>query len=259
MPPTSDPSPAARGPLSRFLNWVRRGRLEVTLLLAMLLAAVGLWGFGLLAEEVMEGDTRKFDERLLIALRQPDNRSVPIGPHWTLQVARDVTAFGSAVGIGIITAVVTGYFLLQRRYGLFVFVLASVGTGTALSLVLKDLFHRPRPEVVPHLTDISSASFPSGHSMMSSIAYLTLATLLSRSVPDWRTKFYFFAVAFVLIGMIGFSRLYLGVHFPTDVLAGWCIGCTWAVICSLVAHFLAEHSTVPHSEELSEKKGQQGL
>lgn len=251
IPSHDDARTGLSGWLPRFTGWVgSRGRLEVAVLMAILVAAAGLWAFGLLAAEVMEGDTRKFDERVLVALRQPGNLAVPIGPPWTLQVARDLTAFGSAVGIGLVTAVVAGYLALDRRFGLLAFVLASVLTGTALSLVLKESFHRPRPQIVPHLTDISTASFPSGHSMMSSIAYLTLAALLARAATNRRMKLYFFVVAVLLIGLIGFSRLYLGVHFPTDVLAGWCIGCTWAVICSLSAHFLARNRVVPHADEL---------
>ena len=237
----------------RFTEWITRsGRLEVAILVALFLVVAGLWAFGVLAAEVVEGDTRKFDERILLALRQPNDTAVPIGPHWTLQVARDLTAFGSAVGIGLVTVVVSGYLGLQRRFGLLSFVLASVVSGTLLSVALKNLFHRPRPQVVPHLTDIASASFPSGHSMMSSIAYLTLAALLSRTVSDTKTKLYFFVVAVLLTGLIGFSRLYLGVHFPTDVLAGWCIGSTWAAICSLIAHFLSQSKSVPRADELSD-------
>ena len=156
---------------------------------------MGFWIFGLLAFEAMEGDTRKFDDRILIALRQPGNLAVPIGPPWTLQVARDLTAFGSAVGIG----------LDHGRGGRLPGLAATIRvarvrarvrlTGTLLSLVLKDLINRPRPQVVPHLTDISSASFPSGHSMMSSIVYLTMAALLARTVPDKKTKLYLFRVA----------------------------------------------------------------
>ncbi len=224
----------------RFLDWVRRGgRLEVFILLAVLAAVAGLWTFGVLAAEVSEGDTGKFDERILIALRQPGNLAVPIGPPWLLQVARDVTAFGGAFGIGIISVSILGYLLLQRHYRFFGLVFVAVYGGSALALLFKLWFHRTRPQVVPHLTDISTASFPSGHSLISSVAYLTLAALLARAVPDLGTKIYCLAVAMALILMIGVSRLYLGVHYPTDVLAGWAMGSAWAIICCLVAHFLA--------------------
>ena len=225
----------------RFGHWVRRaGRLEVALLLAVLVAVAGGWTFVALAEEVIEGDAGKFDEHVLLALRRHDNLAVPIGPHWTLQVARDLTAFGGVLGITLITGTVAGYLALQRRFGLLTVVLASVIGGTVLSLFLKHAFHRPRPEIVPHLTDIASSSFPSGHSMLSSVAYLTMAALLARAVHDLKTKIYFFVVAVVLIGLIGSSRVYLGVHYPTDVLAGWGLGSVWAIICCGVAQFVAQ-------------------
>ena len=233
-----------------FVAWIRRsGRLEIALLLAILAAVAGLWTFGMLAEEVMEGDTAKFDERILLALRQPGNLAAPIGPPWTLQVARDITAFGGAFGIGLITLAVMGYLLLERRYGFLLLVIVSVYGGSALALLFKTWFHRNRPQIVPHLTDISTASFPSGHSMISSVAYLTLAALLARAAPDLVTKIYFLAVAVVLIALIGFSRVLLGVHYPTDVLAGWAMGSAWAIICCLVARFLANRRVVMPDKE----------
>ena len=250
MPAAPSPSLPVKSP-HRWLDWVRRaGRLELALLLAIFGAALALWIFGVLAAEVLEGNPAKCDDRLLLALRQPGNLAVPIGPSWTLQVARDMTAFGGPVGIGLITAVVAGYLVLERRFGLLTFVLASTLSGTVLGLFLKELFHRPRPQLVPHLTDISTASFPSGHSMLSSVAYLTMAALLARAAPALRLKIYFLAVAVVLIGMVGFSRVYLGVHYPTDVLAGWCVGSAWAILCCMAAHFLARRHAFPQAEQL---------
>ena len=238
--------------LRGWLAWVRRsGRLEVAILLAILGAGTALWTFGALAGEVLEGDTAKFDERLLLAVRRPGDLAVPIGPAWTLQVARDLTALGGPVGLGVVTAVVAGYLALERRFGLLSFVLASTLSGTVLGLFLKEIFHRPRPQVVPHLTDISTASFPSGHSMLSSVAYLTMAALLARAAARLHTKIYFFVVAVVLIGLIGCSRVYLGVHYPTDVLAGWCVGSAWAMICCLAAHFISQRRVFPQAEQLA--------
>ena len=171
-----------------------------------------------------------------------------------MQAARDLTAFGGAVGLGIVTAVVSGYLALRRRFGLLGFVLASVLGGTALSLVLKEWFRRPRPQVVPHLTDIAMSSFPSGHSMLSSATYLTLAALLARVVPDWKTKIYFLVVASALTVLIGCSRVYLGAHYPTDVFAGWCVGSAWALVCCLAAHFISTRRLLPRAGELSDGK-----
>lgn len=229
----------------RLTEWLRRtGRLEIYLLTAGLLVAAGIWGFAALASEVVEGDTARYDERILLALRNPADPSVPIGPHWTLQVARDVTAMGGVTVLGFVIAVIGGYLLLQRWHGLFVFMLGSVVSGSVLALVLKGFFHRARPQVVPYLTDIATASFPSGHSMISSVAYLTMAALLARATRDWKTKIYCLAVAVILIVAIGCSRVYLGVHFPTDVFAGWCGGATWAILCCMAGHILARRRVV---------------
>lgn len=234
------------------MQWLRRsGRLEISLLLAGLFVVVGIWAFAALAGEVLEGDTLKYDEHILLALRQPGNTAEPIGPHWTLQVARDLTAMGGVTVLGVVTGVVGGYLLLQRRYGLFAFTMGSVVSGSLLALVLKEAFHRTRPQIVPHLTDISTASFPSGHSMISSVAYLTLAAILARTTHDWKTKIFFLVVAVILIGLIGCSRVYLGVHFPTDVFAGWCAGVTWAILCCLVGHFLAQRHLVDAASDRS--------
>ena len=237
-------------------SWVRHGgRLEIGLLLLILGAAGGLWTFVVLAEHVVGGDPGKFDEHLLVVLRQPGNLALPIGPMWTLQVAKDLTAFGGGVGIGLITLAVSGYLALQRRFGLLSVILTSVVGGTILSLILKQCFHRPRPEVVPHLTDIATSSFPSGHSMISSVVYLTLAALLARAVPDLGTRIYLFALAVLLVLLIGFSRIYLGVHYPTDVLAGWGIGSAWAIVCCGAAHFLAQRRQVTDVEKTASIEG----
>jgi undecaprenyl-diphosphatase len=107
-----------------------------------------------------------------------------------------------------------------------------------ISIVLKDAFARPRPQLVPHLSYVTSYSFPSGHSMLSAIVYLTLGTLLSRLVKPLKIKMYIIGIALLLTFLVGISRVYAGVHYPTDVLAGWAAGLTWALVCLLAAHQL---------------------
>ena len=130
-----------------------------------------------------------------------------------------------------------------------VFVFASVVSGTLVSLVLKSLFERPRPELVPRAADILTASFPSGHSMLSAVVYLTLGALLARSQPRKRLKAYFLLLGLLLTLMIGVSRVYLGVHWPTDVLAGWTAGASWAILCWLVARRLQRRHAIEAPNE----------
>jgi len=100
---------------------------------------------------------------------------------------------------------------------------------------MKQLFSRPRPTVVPHLREAFSTSFPSGHAMTSAIVYLTLGAMMMRVSEGRLTKLYCFALALLLTMLAGISRVFLGVHYPTDVIAGWSIGFVWASICWLVA------------------------
>ncbi len=211
------------------LEWL--GRHEFMVLLAVLIVVAGTWGFIALADVVLKGRTRSFDEAMLRALRRPDDPATPIGPDWMFEVGRDVTALGGATVLVLATLAVAGFLLLGRKYAAMVFVLAAVASGLVLSSLLKACFARPRPEIVPHLSHVYTSSFPSGHSMMSAIVYLTLGTLLARMVTRRPLKVYFLAVALILTALIGCSRVYMGVHYPTDVLAGWTAGLVWATLC----------------------------
>lgn len=200
-------------------------------------AAFGLFGwlFVTLAGEVIEGDTQGFDRAILLALRNPADRADPIGPAWLEEVARDVTALGGHSVLGLVTLSVLAYLLLSRRRGAALLVLASVGGGMVLSALMKLGFDRPRPDLVPHYTRVYTASFPSGHAMLSAITYLTLGSLLARIEAERRLKIFFLGLALVVTVLVGLSRVYLGVHWPSDVLGGWCGGAAWAGLCWFVA------------------------
>ena len=224
-----------RGWLARL---ARRDRTELTLLLVSLAAIALVFAFVALTGEVLEGDTQKFDERMLAALRRPGDPSTPIGPAWLRSGALDITALGSATVLGLTVLVVVGFLILQGLYrnAAFVF-LASCG-GWLLNAVLKQVFGRPRPSVVPHLREVMTLSFPSGHALISAAVYLTLGALTMRVAERRLTKFYCMAVAMMATALVGASRVYLGVHYPTDVLAGWLIGLSWALLCWLVERAL---------------------
>ena len=209
----------------------RVARLERTMLVGVILGAAALFAFAKLADEVGEGSTRGFDERLLLALRAAGDPADPIGPKWFEEMARDVTALGSTGVLTLMVLSVAGFLAMTRKSQAALFVLASVIGGTLLSQTMKFVYARPRPDLVPHGAEVYTASFPSGHSMMSAIAYLTLGALLARTQPDRGVKVYILTIAMVLTVLVGSSRVYLGVHWPTDVLAGWALGGVWALLC----------------------------
>jgi undecaprenyl-diphosphatase len=210
----------------------------------LLVIGGSIWAFVVIADAVLAGESRGFDERILHALRQPNDLAQPIGPEWLEDVARDITALGGGTVIPLVTAIVLGHLWLARRGHAGWLVLASVAGGILVTSLLKHEFARERPALVPHLVRVSSLSFPSGHSVLSAVTYLTLCALLARTTRDRLTKVYYLAVATFLAGTIGLSRVYLGVHYPTDVLAGWCAGIAWALLCSTIARSLQRSGVV---------------
>lgn len=209
-----------------------------------LVAAGLLGGFGLLADEVVEGDTLNFDNAVLLALRTPGDPADPIGPAWFEEAVRDVTSLGSFSVLGIIVVVVFAYLLLvgKQRTGWFM-AFAVVG-GTIISTVLKMLFDRPRPDLTG-VAEVFTASFPSGHATVSAVVFLTIGAMLAEATPERRLKLFYIATAILLTMLVGVSRIYLGVHYPTDVLAGWSLGAAWALLCTTAAHFVRERTAAP--------------
>ncbi|HEX4134523.1 MAG TPA: phosphatase PAP2 family protein [Bryobacteraceae bacterium] len=218
----------------RLLNWL--GGHELGILVLLLAVTAGVWIFATLANDVREGETNSFDRRILLSLRHAD--LTPLGPPSVQEAVRDVSALGSDSLLGLATLIVAGFLVLDGKSRMAVFAAVSVIGGGILSTLLKDFFQRPRPEIVPHLAYAANTSFPSGHSMMSALTYLTLAALLARSQERRRIKAYFLLLAVLIAFLVGVSRIYLGVHWPTDVLAGWTAGTTWALICWLIARSL---------------------
>lgn len=230
----------------RFLSWL--GGHERGTLLTVAGIAAGVWMFGWLADEVLAGGTRNLDQRLLLAMRHPGDLAL-LGPGWVQHAARDITALGSAAVLGLLTAITGVYLVLDGKRHMALFTCGSVAGGWMLSALLKDLFQRPRPDIVPYAGDFSSTSFPSGHSMMSAVTYLVLGALLARSQVRRSLKAYFLLVAVTLTLMVGLSRVYLGVHWPSDVVAGWTAGAVWASLCGLVAQWLQARRALERAAE----------
>jgi undecaprenyl-diphosphatase len=222
--------------------------LEAGTLISILVVAGGALLFAKLIGMV-QGETRAFDRAILLAFRNSTDLSDPIGPHWLEIIFRDITSLGGATVLTLMTIAVTGFLLIDAKPGAAILVLGSVIGGVVLSSILKLGIDRPRPDLVGHLVEVHTASFPSGHAMLSAVVYLTLGGLLSRVERPRRIKIYVLSVAVILTLLIGVSRVYLGVHWPTDVLAGWCAGATWAMLCWRTALALQRRGEIEGNTE----------
>jgi undecaprenyl-diphosphatase len=208
-----------------------RDRWELTLLVTGIVILVLLLTITKLASAVLEGETLQFDRAILLSLRDPSNLAIPKGPRWVLSAALDITALGSATVLGLAVFTVAGFLVLQGLWRRALIVLSASLGGWFLNSALKQLFQRARPDVVPHLREAMSLSFPSGHALQSAAVYLTLGALMMRFAHQRLAKVYCMTVAGVATVLVGVSRVYIGVHYPTDVIAGWLIGLSWALLC----------------------------
>lgn len=199
-------------------------RIEAQLLLGGLTITAAIAGFAALASEAHEGDIAAVDSVLLLGFRRPGDLSVAIGPPWVAESARDITALGGFTVLALVSVFATAMLVLHgRRLQAVVFAVAVVLAQVA-SEILKLLIARPRPMLVSHLDYVSSASFPSGHALMSPVVYLTLAVVLAAGAESGGVRVLLVGSAVLLVAAVGITRVYLGVHWPTDVLAGWMLG-----------------------------------
>jgi undecaprenyl-diphosphatase len=210
-------------------------RFEFNMLLAGVIVAGGMWGFIELLDVARSATPHTFDTDILLAFRVAGDPSDPVGPLWVEEAMRDLTALGSTSVLLFILLSVIFYLLLAGKAKAALFIFAAVAGGQLLSSLLKLGVDRPRPDLVSHLAEVYTLSFPSGHAMLSAVTYLTLGSLMASVLPGRVLKTYVLAVAVVATLLVGISRIYLGVHWPSDVLAGWCAGSAWAMFCWLVS------------------------
>ncbi len=227
----------------RALRWLRTN-VDLFMLVVLAILVITCWVVAELADEVQEGSTQRWDNWVLRRFRGSADMTTPIGPPWFRDAWRDITALGSTAVLTLVTVGVAGYLLMRRQRRTLVLLIVATLGGALLSLLLKSLFSRPRPPFGSEEVYVLTSSFPSGHSMLSAVVYLTLGALLARTSNRHRHKVYFLGVAVVITGLIGFSRVYLGVHYPTDVLAGWGFGLIWALLFWLIARYLQKRGTI---------------
>lgn len=227
---------------NRAVEWLIKGirtgnanRLPVAL---FAIVTLGLYVFIEIAEEMAEGEMRRIDEMLFLSLRVPGDASTPLGPPWLQETAVEITAIGGYPLIILTLAAVAGFFIVTRRYGAAAYAVLAVGSGALLSQTLKQYYGRPRPDLVDHLDTVHTLSFPSGHALVTTVAYLTMASLVIGFLPDRRARIYVLSVAIFVAFIVGLSRVYVGVHWPSDVAAGWALGAAWASLSWLILHFL---------------------
>lgn len=228
------------GALERF-PWLRNvGRAEVVLLSCALVVVLVVIQFIELVGEVREGDTGEFDRWAVRSFRRADEPGTPIGPAWVRGVGLDITALGGHAIIILVAAAVGLFLALKRQWRAMWLVLAASVGAAALSALSKHLIGRERPDIVPHLREVTTPSFPSGHATLAAAVYLTLGAVLAQVVTGRWARAYCLLLPMVVVVAVGISRVYLGVHYPTDVLGGWALGLAWALACWAVAHSLKD-------------------
>lgn len=203
-----------------------------------MLCAGGIWAFAELAEAVGDGEAHSVDEWLILALRDPADRANPLGPRWFEEMMRDYTALGGYAILTPLTFSTAIYLWLRKRGRVALVVLIAVGGGILLSTIMKSYFDRPRPDLVPHGSYVLTKSFPSGHAMMAATTYLTLGAVIAETERKRALRIFFLGLGVLLAVLVGISRVYLGVHWPSDVLAGWVAGSVWALCCWMMARAL---------------------
>ena len=198
----------------------------------ILTIAVLLLAFAGIAAIVAGGQSAAFDRAVILALRDPSHPLNPIGPAWVEEAIRDITSLGSVLVALFFSASLAGYLLLAGRKRDAALVLISAVGALLCNDVLKYFFDRPRPDLALQSLRVFTSGFPSGHAALSAAAYPAMAALFP-GISNRPVRIYLMTIAVILVLAIGASRVYLGLHYPTDVLAGWCIGSAWGLICRL--------------------------
>jgi undecaprenyl-diphosphatase len=267
MPPREERRTVHRGPLTASSDVIyaalrasaaRANSLVATLgiflVVGLIVAVSGAGLFVMLAGHVRSGKTQAFDESVIRWL----------GAHHTTTldaIMVEITALGTGAVVMMIVAVAALFLVLTQHKYSAVLLLASTAGGIVLDGVLKLGFNRPRPSIfVPEVHTVSS-SFPSGHAMSAAIVYTTVAYLAARLHRRTWARWLVMMTAFIVITLISFSRLYLGVHYPSDVLAGIAIGLAWAGFCMAILEAIQKFAVRadPQVQKMEKPAGQAAI
>lgn len=240
-------------PTIAFLRRVARvARTELAALSALLVVALGMMTFVEVADDATEADGQAFDQAVL-AWMQPSPGD-PRGDWWLEEAAADLTSLGGISVLALFATIAFVFLVLQRKRLSALLLAAGLAGGVGLSEGLKSLFGRERPPQAFQAVDTLNASFPSGHALLAAVFYLTLGVMLTRAFPKKRLKAFVLGAAILIAVLIGLTRVYLGAHWASDVLAGWSVGAAWAMVLWLVAYAVqrrqAVHAAGPHDEVL---------
>jgi len=241
---------------SEIVSFLRRAvgvaRTEIGALSALLIVGLGVSVFADLAEDMREGDGQAFDQWVLSAMRPYADPSDAWGPWWLSAAANDITALGGISVLTLFATIAVVFLVIQnKRLSALLLVLGLLG-GVMLSEGLKAMFERARPPEAFQAVETINASFPSGHALLSTVFYLSLAVMLSRAFPRRHLKGYVIGVGIVIAVLVGLTRIYLGAHWATDVFAGWSIGAAWAMTLWLVSYAVARHQRAVHAVLIDE-------
>lgn len=240
-------------PLGQSLLALARG--EITPLAALAILAGGVWAFADVAEDFPEQEATAFDQRVLDMLHPGPNLAEPVGPAWLDHAARDLTSLGSVSVLVLIALIAVGMLVMQRQRLQAGLLALALGGGLFLSETMKGVFERTRPPEIYHAAGFLNASFPSGHALLSTVFYLTLGAILARVLKRRREKVYALAIGLLLALLVGATRVYLGVHWASDVLAGWFLGAAWAMACWLIEWAVERKSRATPSPETPAESG----
>ena len=188
---------------------------------------IGLMSFFTIAAAVAAGLTKNYDQIILVSLRSSGNLSFPLYGKWLLPVMKGITSLGNTESLTLITIIISFYMILKKEYSTAVILVASVLSASLIDILLKSAFARTRPAVVPHLVAAYYYSFPSGHAFITTVLFSSLEFILLKSVSRRIIKYFTISLTVTVLFLIGFSRVYLGVHYPSDILGGWSAGLFW--------------------------------